>query len=82
MFSGGMPTPVSRDGEADAVLVAARCAMVSVPPLFHGGHGVADQVRQHLHDLVAIDFGHRIGQAVLDVDGDAVGHGDRCASPD
>ena len=51
--------------------------MVSVPPVFHGGHGVADQVREHLHDLIAVDFRHRIGQAVLDADRDAFGHGDR-----
>ena len=44
--------------------------MVSVPAVLHGGHGVADQVGQHLHDLVAIDFRQGIGQAVLDVDRD------------
>ena len=44
---------------------------------FHRSHGISHQIGQHLNDLVAIDFGDRIGQLVLDADLDMAGHTDR-----
>ena len=38
--------------------------------------GVGQQVGEHLHDLVGVELGHRVGEAVVDGDRDALVDGD------
>ena len=38
--------------------------------------GVGEQVGEHLHDLVGVELGHRVGEAVVDGDRDALVDGD------
>ena len=64
MFSLGMPTPVS---ETLMVTVSGSSlrSMVSAAAVGHGVLRVGEEVGEHLHHLIGVDVGDRVGQVVL-----------------